>query len=314
MTARQSDFFHRPVMPVEVVSLLTTDRDGAYLDLTAGGGGHLTALAAQLSPRGRLYGIDRDPQAVAFATQILQPFVQLKRIVCASYAEVGGVVKQFEDQTFSGILLDLGVSSRQIDDPERGFSFSQDGPLDMRFGPDATTTAAELVNGADEKRLAEIISRYGEEKRARELARAIVRERRKNMIATTSHLTAIVTSVIHPPHQTKSLARVFQALRIAVNRELDQLEAVLPTAFGLLGPGGRLAVISYHSLEDRITKQFMQGVVKGICTCPRDLPVCVCGAHATGQAVTRKPVLPSEAEQRENPRARSAKLRVAEKL
>jgi 16S rRNA (cytosine1402-N4)-methyltransferase len=314
MTARQSDFFHRPVLPAEVVTLLTTDREGAYLDLTAGGGGHLAALAAQLGPRGRLYGIDRDPQAVAFATQLLQPFVQLKTIVCASYADVGGVVEQFEDRQFTGILLDLGVSSRQIDDPARGFSFSQDGPLDMRFGPDAEMTASELISITDEKRLAEIISRYGEEKHARELARAIVTERRKNMIATTSHLTAIVLSVIRPPHQTKSLARVFQALRIAVNRELDQLEAVLPTSFGLLAPGGRLAVISYHSLEDRITKQFMQGTVKGKCTCPRDLPICVCGARATGKAVTRKPVLPTESEQRENPRSRSAKLRVVEKL
>ena len=314
MTARQAEFFHRPVLPVEVVTLLAIDREGAYLDLTAGGGGHLTALAAQLGPGGRLYGIDRDPQAVAFATQLLQPFVQLKSIVCASYADVGGIVEQFEDKQFSGILLDLGVSSRQIDDPARGFSFSQDGPLDMRFGPDAEKTASELINEIDEKRLAEIISRYVEEKHARELARAIVRERRNNMIATTSHLAAFVTSVIRPPHQTKSLARVFQALRIAVNHELDQLEEVLPSAFGLLKSSGRLAVISYHSLEDRITKQFMQGIVKGICTCPRDLPVCVCGAKATGVAVTRKPIIPTEIEMRENPRYRSAKLRVVEKL
>ncbi len=314
MIARQNEFFHQPVMPAEVVSLLTTDLNGSYLDLTAGGAGHLAALASQLGPHARLYGLDRDPQAVTFATQSLQPFVQKKTIVCASYGDVGGVVRQFEDKLFTGILLDLGLSSRQIDDPSRGFSFAQDGPLDMRFGPDAEMTAAQLVNGTDERKLAEIISRFGEEKHARELARAIVKERQKSMIATTSQLAAIVTSVIHPPHQNKSLARVFQALRIAVNHELELLERVLPESFGLLQSGGRLAVISYHSLEDRLTKRFIQGIAKGVCTCPPDLPVCVCGAHPSGKAITRKPMLPSEQEQRDNPRSRSAKLRVVEKF
>lgn len=314
MIARQNEFFHQPVMPAEVVSLLTTDLDGAYLDLTAGGAGHLAALARQLGPQARLYGLDRDPQAVSFATQLLQPFVQKKKIVRASYGDVGAVVRQFEDKLFTGILLDLGLSSRQIDDPARGFSFSQDGPLDMRFGPDAEMTAAELVNGTDEKKLADIISRFGEEKHARELARAIVKERRTRMIATTSQLAAIVSAVIRPPHVNKSLARVFQAFRIAVNRELELLEKVLPEAFGLLKSGGRLAVISYHSLEDRLTKRFIQGIAKGVCSCPPDFPVCVCGASPTGQAVTRKPIVPSEQEQQKNPRSRSAKLRVVEKF
>ncbi|MFZ1684456.1 MAG: 16S rRNA (cytosine(1402)-N(4))-methyltransferase RsmH [Candidatus Zixiibacteriota bacterium] len=314
MTAPRPDFYHQPVLPVEVVTLVKTDPEGAYLDLTAGGGGHLKLMAAQLGPKARLYGIDRDPQAVAFATNVLQTFVNFKRIVCASYVDVGGVVKQFEDQTFTGILLDLGISSRQIDDPARGFSFSQDGPLDMRMGPDARQTAAELLYEIDERKLAEILSRYGEEQRARNLAQAIVRERRKKMIATTSQLSAIIASVVRPPHQTKSLARVFQALRIAVNHELDQLEAVLPASFDLLRSGGRLAVISYHSLEDRLVKQFMQGKSKGRCTCPRDLAVCVCGATPTGKAITKKPVIPTDSEQAENSRSRSAKLRVLEKL
>jgi 16S rRNA (cytosine1402-N4)-methyltransferase len=313
MTAPRPDFYHQPVLPVEVVALLLTDPKGAYLDLTAGGGGHLKLMAGQLGPEARLYGIDRDPQAIAFASNVLKPYDNIKRIVCASYVEVGEVVKQFEDQTFSGILLDLGISSRQIDDPARGFSFSKDGPLDMRFGPDAEMTAAELLNTIDERRLAEILSRYGEEQRARNLAQAIVRERRKKMIATTSQLSAIIATVVHPPHQNKSLARVFQALRIAVNRELDQLEQVLPIAFGVLKPAGRLAVISYHSLEDRLVKRYMQVVAKGDCTCPPDLAVCLCGAHPTGNAITKKPVIPSEKELAENTRSRSAKLRVVEK-
>ena len=175
-------------------------------------------------------------------------------------------------------------------------------------------TAAELLNEIDERQLAEILSRYGEEQRARNLAQAIVRERRKKMIATTSQLSAIIASVVRPPHQTKSLARVFQALRIAVNHELDQLEAVLPASFDLLHSGGRLAVISYHSLEDRLVKQFMQGKSKGRCTCPRDLAICVCGAAPTAKAITKKPVIPTDAEQAENSRSRSAKLRVLEKL
>jgi len=314
MTASEPDFAHTPVMPAEVVSHLITDREGAYLDLTAGRGGHLRALAEQLSSSARLYGIDRDPIAVAETTRILQPFVQFRKIVQAPFEELEHVAGQFGEGAFNGILLDLGVSSPQIDDAQRGFSFRSDGPLDMRFDPGSGITAAELLEKLDQKQIAEIIRSYGEEREAARMARAIVMERQRQQITTTSHLAAIIRAVTPKPHQTKALARVFQAFRIAVNRELEQLERVLPIAFHLLGSGGRIAVISYHSLEDRIVKQRFQAWFKPRCTCPPGLPVCGCGVKEIAQAITRKPVFPTDAEIAQNPRARSARLRVVEKL
>ncbi|PWB75327.1 16S rRNA (cytosine(1402)-N(4))-methyltransferase [candidate division GN15 bacterium] len=314
MTASGPDFAHTPVMPAEVVSHLITDREGAYLDLTAGRGGHLRALAGQLGAGARLYGIDRDPIAVAETTQILQSFVQFRKIIQAPFAELDHVAGQFDDSAFNGILLDLGVSSPQIDNALRGFSFQSDGPLDMRFDPDSGVTAAELIDTLDQKQLAEIIRSYGEEREAARMARAIVMERQRQKIATTSHLAAVIRAVTPKPQQTKTLARVFQAFRIAVNRELEQLEKVLPLGFQLLKSGGRMAVISYHSLEDRIVKWTFQSWFRPRCTCPPGLPVCVCGVKAIAVAVTRKPVSPGEAEIARNPRARSARLRVVEKL
>ena len=314
MTESGPDFSHRPVMPVEVVSLLITDREGAYLDLTAGRGGHLKALAENLGLNARLYGIDRDPRAAVETTRILQPYVQFRKIIQSPFGELGKVASQFGEELFSGILLDLGLSSPQIDDPMRGFSYRADGPLDMRFDPTVGTSAAELINKLDQKRIAEILDTFGEEREAARLARAIVMERQKHQITTTSHLAAIVRAVVKYTHQTKSLARVFQAFRIAVNGELDQLMAVLPSALTLLSPGGRLAVISYHSLEDRIAKQTFQEWTKPRCTCPKNLPICMCGVKPVAQLVTRKPVAPGDDEIALNNRARSARLRVVEKL
>jgi 16S rRNA (cytosine1402-N4)-methyltransferase len=301
-------------MPAEVVSLLITDREGAYLDLTAGRGGHLRALAAQLGSQARLYGIDRDPTAVAESTHVLTPFVQFRKIIQAPFGELENVAAQLGEESFDGMLLDLGISSPQIDDPSRGFSFQADGPLDMRFDPSTDVTAAELINGLDQKQIAEILSTYGEERDAARLARAIVMERQKQPIATTMHLAAVVRAVVPYPHQTKSLARVFQALRIAVNHELDQLQQVLPTTLVLLKSGGRLAVLAYHSLEDRIVKRTFQDWTKPQCTCPPKFPVCVCGAKAVAKLVNRKILIPSDEEIAQNPRARSARLRVVEKL
>jgi 16S rRNA (cytosine1402-N4)-methyltransferase len=315
MASRQSeDSHHLPVLAEAVVALLITDTRGAYLDLTAGGGGHLKALAGSLENEARLYGIDVDPEAVGRVNRVLKGTGQFEKIVQAAFGDIEDSVEQVGDGKFDGILIDLGISSHQLDDPARGISFRFDGPLDMRFSPEIDRSAADLVNDLPEAELKQLLIRYGEERQASRIARTIVTERQKGMILTTSQLREIVTSIVREPHQTKSLARVFQALRIAVNRELEQLEKVLPASVNLLNEKGRLAVIAYHSLEDRLVKRFFQGQAKGVCTCPPQLPDCVCGARPSLKLVTRKPVYPDDAEISRNPRARSARLRVAERL
>ena len=308
------DGHHQPVLVERVTELLITDTRGAYLDLTAGGGGHLRALAELLDEDARLYGTDIDPEAVNRTKRALGGIRQDHRVLQTAFADIAEAIGDLPDTTFDGILLDLGISSDQLDAPERGISFRLDGPLDMRLNRDSGDTAAELVNNCDEHRLREILAEFGEERRAAGIAGAIVRERQRGMILTTTQLRDIVISVSRPPHQNKTLARVFQALRIAVNRELDQLSRVLPVALSLLKPGGRLAVIAYHSLEDRRVKRFFGQQASGICTCPPGLPTCVCGATPNLALVTRKPVVPSQEEINRNPRSRSARLRVAEKV
>lgn len=311
---RIDDGHHRPVMADRVAELLITDTRGAYLDLTAGGGGHMRALAERLEPEARIYGADVDPQAVERTGRALSRLKQFRKVIRTAFADIADAVAALDEDHFDGILLDLGVSSYQLDDPDRGISFRLDGPLDMRLNTESGTTAGELINSYDENRLKEIIAEYGEERQAARIAKAVVRERQRGMILTTSQLRDIILSVTRPPHQNKTLARVFQALRIAVNRELDQLSRVLPVAQSLLKPGGRLAVIAYHSLEDRIVKRFFQRQATGVCTCPPGLPACVCGATPTLRMITRKSVVPSADEITRNPRARSARLRVAEKV
>jgi len=305
---------HQPVMVDEVVQLLVSDPEGAYLDLTAGGGGHLFALASKLSPRARLYGLDRDPQAVVRAESKLSGVSQKVCIVHGPFDVLRRIALKLGVTGFAGILLDLGISSDQINDPARGFSFQADGPLDMRFDQTDGMTAADLVNKKTEAELTEIIRSYGEDRDARRIAKGIVRERRKEMILTTRRLADIVSTLVPPPHRNKSLARVFQAFRIAVNNELSRIEDVLPQATSLLAPGGRLAVISYHSLEDRIIKRYFREQASGYCTCPRELPVCVCGRKPSLKLVNRKSLTPSQTEIDGNPRARSARLRVAERV
>lgn len=300
-------------MAEQVVRLLVVKPDGAYLDLTAGDGGHLLRMAQATANTARLYGVDVDAAAVERAKRRLQKEPRVRDVVHASYAQIDQITTRWPDQRFTGVLLDLGLSSLQLDQAERGFSYRLEGPLDMRFSQDAPgPTAADLINTLDGKQLTDILREFGEERQAARLARAIVRERQDGMILTTRHLADIVTSVIHPPHQNKSLARVFQALRIAVNHELDHIDTVLPQALQLLEHGGRIGVISYHSLEDRRIKRFFQQQQKG-CICPPRQPVCTCGRKPTLSIVTRKPVEPAEQEIAANSRARSARLRVAER-
>ena len=281
------------------------------MDGTVGAGGHAWGILKASNPDGHLLGLDVDPQALELATEKLIEFGERAHIVRASYITL---LKQLADLKWSqvdGILLDLGLSSMQLDTQARGFSFQTDAPLDMRFDPDGKTSAADLVNHLDEDELADLLFHYGEEHRSRQVARAIVNAR---PIMTTLHLAKVVAEVtsggksgIHPA------TRTFQALRIGVNAELEALEDVLPQTVEALRPGGRLAIIAFHSLEDRIVKQFMRRESKD-CICPPKQPVCTCGHKATLREVTSKPIRPQEDEIRNNPRSRSARLRVAERI
>ncbi|RKX24589.1 MAG: 16S rRNA (cytosine(1402)-N(4))-methyltransferase [Candidatus Zixiibacteriota bacterium] len=305
---------HLPVMAGEVVKLLITDPRGAYLDLTVGTGAHLKAIADELESTARLYGLDKDKEATTLATKKLKNCLQSVYLECASYGNVVEMVESFEDKIFDGILMDLGLSSVQLDNPQRGFTFRADGPLDMRFDPQlGGPTVADLLQSSSEQQLTEIIRSYGEQPQAVRLARAIVKARESEPIRTTSQLTNIIERTISPPHQKKACMRVFMALRIAVNEELDLLRNTLPQLPELLKVGGRLAVIAYHSLEDRIVKRFFQQEIKG-CVCPPDFPQCVCGHSPRFAPVTRRVAKPEEQEIQENPRARSARLRVVERV
>ncbi len=314
MSRNRSEYSHQPVLAAEVVANLVTDKNGAYVDLTAGLGGHLKALAKKLEKEARLYGIDKDQSALKKAGEKLEDVKQKVELVNGSYGDIGDIAEGLPDKKFDGALLDLGLSSWQLDDPERGFTFSGEGPLDMRFDQSAQmATAADLVNKLNEKGLNEIIRDFGEEKRARQIGAAIVRERQKGMILTSSQLARIVKSIVNPPYQNKSLARVFQALRIAVNKELETLKAALPLIVSVLNEHGRIAVITYHSLEDRIVKHTFRDLAK-TCICPPGLPQCVCNTNAQIKVITRRPIYPSDEEIKSNPRSRSAQLRVAEKI
>lgn len=304
---------HIPVMADQIVRLLVTKLDGAYVDLTAGAGGHLRELSQVLSPSARLYGVDKDPEAVELTRRNLKDIEQKQTVVNASYADIDSVINEFEDKAFDGLLLDLGLSSLQLDDPGRGFSFQSDGRLDMRFNQQEMLTASDIVNEWDERNLADLIRRYGEERQAARIAAAIVRERQKELIESTSQLAAIVNQVARKPYQTKSLARVFQALRIAVNEELEALQQALPRIISVLKSGGRLAVISYHSLEDRIVKRCFRRE-SASCICPPGLPICICDHVASLVLVNRRVVTASDEEINRNSRARSARLRVVEKV
>lgn len=304
---------HLPVLLAEVLTGLAVTSGGTYIDGTVGGGGHAAALLEASAPDGRLLGLDRDPQAVVRAQARLQPFGSRVRLIHASYAALEITAHREGFFPADGVLLDLGFSSYQVDDPQRGFAFRHEGPLDMRFDPTAGgPTAGELVNGLPESELAALLWRYGEEPRSRAIARAIVAAR---PIHSTAQLAGVIvaatgrtgTRSLHPA------TRSFQALRIAVNGELEALETALPQAVNVLRAGGRLAVITFHSLEDRSVKRFFQQGAHP-CTCPPEAPVCTCGRQPTLRLITRKPLTPGAAELAANPRSRSAKLRVVEKI
>ena len=299
---------HIPVLAERVIELLAPQPGQTYFDGTAGYGGHATIIAKQLTPKGRMILVDRDPQAITRLKQRFGEGEPQAEIIHADYAAAASNLLQ-RGTRVDMVLLDLGVSSPQLDMAQRGFSFRFDGPLDMRMDTTAPQTAADVVNGLRESELADIIYRYGEERRSRRIAKAIVMNR---PITTTKQLADLVASTIGRSGDIHPATRTFQALRIYVNEELAQLETALPTLVELLRPGGRLAVISFHSLEDRIVKEFINQASRD-CICPPEQPVCTCDHQATLLKITKK-VVSGATEDTSNPRARSAKLRAAVKL
>lgn len=301
---------HVPVLYDEVLEFLNPHPDGVYIDGTVGAGGHAAGILERSAPDGRLLGLDQDPNALAAATERLNAFGDRVILVRSNFRRMRDVAREHGFADVDGILLDLGYSSLQIDDMERGFSFRADAPLDMRLDPDAPTMAADLVNHLSQTELADIIYEYGDERHSRKIARAIV-ERRP--VKTARELGDLIEEVLGRHGRIHPATRTFQALRIAVNDELGALEETLPQAVELLRPGARVAVISFHSLEDRIVKHFFKQEAQD-CICPPHILVCECGHTATVDVITRSPVTAKEEEVDRNPRARSAKLRVAERL
>ena len=310
-----TDSDHVPVLAEEVVSLLDVRPGETVVDCTFGAGGHASLLAAGLRGEGKLIAIDRDPTVAPFYERFRRGTQVKTRLHHGEFSDV--LIRLAENGVRAdAILLDLGVSSMQIDRPDRGFSYAVDAPLDMRMDPASELTASDVVNESPERELADIFRRFGEERYARPIARAIVARRREEPFERTGDLVEVVKAAIPAParfgegHPAK---RIFQALRIEVNDELGALERALPAALEMLRPGGRLAVISFHSLEDRIVKQFLRAQEQG-CTCPPDFPVCVCGSKPDMRATPRRAVRPSAAEVAKNPRAQSARLRVGTKV
>jgi 16S rRNA (cytosine1402-N4)-methyltransferase len=306
---------HVPVLTDELLDLLDLRPDSRVIDCTFGGGGHAGAVGAELGPRGVLVACDQDPIAEDYY-QTLKP-----ELLCRSRFCLGNFADTLSDLlhaglTFTHIYMDLGLSSMQIDTPERGFSYSYDAPLDMRMDPSLPITAADIVNTWSERKLTRLFGHYGEERFSGRIARAIVNRRTSTPYSRTSELVDTIKGAIPTPARFGAgnpARRVFQALRIEVNDELGSLERVLPVAFSLLEPGGVLAVISFHSLEDRIVKEFFARKAKG-CTCPPGFPVCVCGGKETAELLTSKPITPGARELELNPRSGSAKLRALRRL
>lgn len=307
------EFSHIPVLFEETIQSLDVQSDGIYVDCTAGGGNHSAAILERLGEKGRLICLDRDPDAVETVTKRFEADSRVT-VVHTNYSAIAEVLENLGIAAVNGILMDIGVSSHQVDTAERGFSFHKDAPLDMRMSQKGTT-AADLCNTLSWQQLAEIFSKYGEEKFSVKIAKAICDERTKQPVATTFQLAEIISNSVpaaakrggHPAR------KVFQALRIAVNDELGELERGLAASFGCLAEGGRLSVITFHSLEDRIVKQTMHKWCEG-CTCPPEFPVCICGNKPKAKLLFRKPVAPSAEELERNPRSRSSKLRTCIKL
>lgn len=310
-------FEHKSVLLYETIDSLNVKPDGIYVDGTLGGGGHALEVCRRLGEYGRLIGIDQDADAIAAASERLRDYEDRVTIVRSNYEEIQSVLKDLEIEKADGIYLDLGVSSYQLDTPERGFTYREDdAPLDMRMDQRNTQTAADIVNTYSEFDLYRIIRDYGEDKFAKNIAKHIVRARETKRIETTGELTEIIKEAV--PAKVRAMGghpskKTFQAIRIELNQELEVLNNSIDTMIDLLKPGGRLAVITFHSLEDRIVKiRFRNN--ENPCTCPPDFPVCVCGKVSKGRVITRKPVVPSEEEIEGNKRSKSSKLRVFERI
>jgi len=309
------EFQHKSVLLDETIEALKIRPDGIYVDGTLGGAGHSFEIASRLET-GRLIGIDRDRVALSAAEQRLSPYAERVTLVHSNFSEIASVLQQLEIPGVDGMLFDLGVSSPQLDDAERGFSYMADAPLDMRMNRDDALTAYDVVNTWERSELKRIFYDYGEERFAPQIAAAIERSREKKPIETTLELADVIRSAMPPQalrEKQHPAKRSFQAIRIAVNDELGSVSRMLETAIPLLNPGGRIAVITFHSLEDRIVKSAFKQAAKG-CTCPPEFPVCVCGKKPLVKIITGKPIVSGENELSENPRARSAKLRVAERI
>ena len=307
-------FSHVSVLLQECMDALCIKPDGIYIDGTAGGGGHSSEIASHLDT-GKLIALDRDMSAVQAAGARLEKYGERAQVVHSNFSEMAQVCRQLGIEGVDGVLLDLGVSSYQLDTADRGFSYMADAPLDMRMNREDTLDAYTVVNTYTEQQLKKIIYDYGEERFAPRIAQRIVQEREKQPIRTTGELVSIIKAAM--PAAAKEgghhpAKRTFQAIRIEVNGELSVIEPTIRDAVSLLKPGGRIAIITFHSLEDRIVKQTFASLASG-CTCPRDFPVCVCGKKPLVDIISRKPILPSEQELEVNPRSRSAKLRVAQK-
>ena len=307
------EFSHFSVMLSECIEGLAIRDDGIYVDGTCGGAGHSREIVRQLKT-GTLCAFDQDPDAIAVIRERLQPYADHTIIIHDNFRNMTSALAEHGITGVDGVLLDLGVSSHQLDEPERGFTYRVDAPLDMRMSREGVS-AKDLVNTLPAEELARILFEYGEEKFSRKIAAAIVREREKHPIETTGQLAEIVTANMPAASRREKnpCKRTFQALRIAVNEELNVLSEGIAAAFELLNPGGRLVILTFHSLEDRMVKQKFASYAQG-CTCPPEFPVCVCGNKPRAKLITRKPLLPSEGELAVNSRSKSAKLRILEKL
>lgn len=310
------EFKHRSVLLEETIQGLQIKEDGIYVDGTLGGGGHTIEVCRRLGNKGSIVGIDQDQAAVTAASIRLKDFGEKVTIVRSNYCDMKSVLHRLQIDKVDGIILDLGVSSYQLDTAERGFSYREDAPLDMRMDTRQEKTARDIVNGYSEAELYRVIRDYGEEKFAKNIAKHIVERRDKASICTTGELTEIIRSSIPMKFQKKGghpAKRTFQAIRIELNRELEVLRETLDDMIDVLSPGGRLCIITFHSLEDRIVKNAFREN-ENPCICPPDFPVCVCGRKPRGKVITRKPILPSKEEMEENSRSKSAKLRIFEKV
>ncbi len=311
-----SSFSHEPVMTREVFEILDLRPGSIYLDCTLGGAGHASIACGLVGEGGTVVGLDIDEDAIESAGNRLSSSQCEVFVVKSSYVELDRVLSEIGIEAVDAILFDLGVSSYQLDEPERGFSYREDAPLDMRMDKSGSLTAEKLINSADERALIRIIGDFGEERWAVRIARFITEARGRKPITTTGELIGIIEAAVPKGARQKGIhpaRRTFQALRIAVNTELDNVSTAIPKAIDALKPGGRLAVISFHSLEDRIVKELFRKH-EHPCTCPPDFPVCVCGLEPVVRVLTRKPVLPKDDETEANPRSRSAKLRAVEKI